>query len=324
MHRVLIIGCGRIAGGFDEGRATGAPVRTHAGAYRAQGGFTIDACVDPDPVRRGEFARAWNVPNTSATVSDLPAGNYDVVSICSPTDAHAVDIETALSLGPKLIFCEKPVTNDPCLTAALVARCSDQSILLAVNYTRRWAPDVVRLAKELEDGTWGSVRSAAGIYNKGVVHNGGHMVDLLHTLLGPVSLVTVGSPVWDYWEHDPSVPALLESEAGVPIALSVANARDFALFELSIVTERAEIVMRDGGFSWTWRHAGESSEFAGYRALGPVECVAGRYDEAMPAAVANIADALEHGAPLASTGESALAAQRVCAQMRANALDRDH
>lgn len=302
----------------------GAPTRTHAGAYRGHGGFMIEACVDPDPVRRDEFARAWSVPNVSATVSGLFGASYDVVSICSPTGTHADDIQAALSLSPKLLFCEKPVSDDAGQTAALVARCAERNVLLAVNYTRRWAPDVARLAKELEDGTWGSVRSATGIYNKGVVHNGSHMIDLLHALFGPVAPVAVGRPVWDYWEEDPSVPALLESNAGVPIALSVANARDFALFELSIVTERAEIVMRDGGFSWTLRHAGESSEFAGYRALGPVECVAGRYDEAMPAAVANIADALEYGAPLSSTGESALAAQRVCAQMRAKALNRDH
>lgn len=324
MHRVLIIGCGRIAGGFDEGRTIGAPARTHAGAYRAHGNFSIDACVDPHPVRRDEFARAWDVPNVSTTVSGLFGTSYDVVSICSPTGVHADDIEAALSLSPKLIFCEKPVSDDAEETAALVTRCAERSVLLAVNYTRRWAPDIVRLANELEDGLWGRVRSVAGTYNKGVVHNGGHMIDLLHMLLGPVAPVAVGKPVWDFWEDDPSVPALLESDAGVPIALSVTNARDFALFELSIVTQKAEIVMRDGGFAWTWRYAGESSEFVGYRTLGPIERVAGRYDEAMPAAVANIADALEHGAPLASTGESALAAQRVCAQMRANALDRDH
>ena len=74
--------------------------------------------------------------------------------------------------------------------------------------------------------------------------------------------------------------------------------------------------MRDGGLSWTIRRAGPSAEFAGYQALGPFEHRAGRYDEAMPAAVANIAAALENGAPLASTGETALAAHRLCEQMR--------
>ncbi|ANY18950.1 putative oxidoreductase YcjS [Tsuneonella dongtanensis] len=324
MHSALIIGCGRIAGGFDEGRPSTALARTHAGAYRAHGGFSIEACVDPDAARREEFARNWGVPRSAATLGELGPAAYDVVSICSPTSAHPADIAAALDLGPKLIFCEKPVSGDAEQTAELADRCAERGILLAVNYTRRWAPDVVELAHDLAAGCWGSVRSAYGIYTKGAVHNGGHMIDLLHMLLGPIDLMAAGYPVFDHWDDDPSVPALLRSEAGVPITLSVGDARDYAVFELSIVTERGEMVMRDGGLSWTYRWADESTQFAGYRSLGPFEHVAGRYDEAMPAAIANIAAALDAGAALASTGKTALAAQRVCEQMRRAALAHDH
>ena len=38
------------------------------------------------------------------------------------------------------------------------------------------------LAGELKAGTWGQVRSASGTYGKGVMHNGSHLIDLLHML----------------------------------------------------------------------------------------------------------------------------------------------
>ena len=324
MHRVLIIGCGRIAGGFDEGDGGGVTVRTHAGAYRAHGGFSLAACVDPDRDRREAFAQHWGVAQAAATVSELPAGKFDVVSICSPTSAHGADIAAALAFGPRLIFCEKPVSESAAETEALIGRCANAGVRLAVNYTRRWAPDVVQLSRALGAGEWGAVRSVSGIYTKGAVHNGGHMIDLIHMLFGPVELVAAGPPVFDFRDDDPSVPALLRTAQGVPVTLAVGDARDYALFELVVVTERGEIAMRDGGLAWTERRSGESEAFAGYRALGPFESRAGRYDEAMPAAVADIAAALHTGAPLASTGETALAAQRVCEQMRDAALSRTH
>ena len=315
MHRVLIIGCGRIAGGFDAGSADGGPVRTHAAAFGAHGRFALTGCVDPDGAARNAFAARWGVTRSAASAAEFSPGSFDVVAICSPTDLHAEHIEQALALRPRLVFCEKPVTGDAARTAALVARCAAEGVLLAVNYTRRWAPDVVALAHELRSGRWGAVRSAAGIYTKGVVHNGGHMIDLLHVLLGPVELAATGAPAFDFWPDDPSVPALLYA-GEVPVQLSVGDAGDYAVFELALVTEQGEVAMRDGGLSWTVRRAIPSPDFAGYTSLGAFEHRPGRYDEAMTVAVANIAAALEEGDPLASTGETALAAQRVCEQMR--------
>ena len=52
MLKVLVIGCGNIAGGFDANIKAGAMPRTHAGAYAAQGQFSIQTCVEPDADKR--------------------------------------------------------------------------------------------------------------------------------------------------------------------------------------------------------------------------------------------------------------------------------
>jgi predicted dehydrogenase len=204
-------------------------------------------------------------------------------------------------------------------TERAVARCAEAGVVLAVNHTRRWAPDVVRLAAELKagaSGPWGEVRAASGTYNKGVLNNGAHLVDLLHLLLGPLQVVAAGAPRADHFADDPSVPALLRGAQGVPVVLNVADARDYALFELQLATSRACITMEDGGLHWRVRHAVESADFKGYRTLDAGQVRDGEYFAAMSEAVADLHAALAGGRAPRSTGASALQAQRVCEALR--------
>lgn len=326
--RVLMIGCGNIAGGFDATRPSDALPYTHAGAYRRHGGFSLDACIDPDDDKRRAFAARWGIGAQERSLADLsPAtGRFDVVSICSPTSCHEDDLMSVTALHPKLIFCEKPVSPSLTTTERLVKACADRGILLAVNHTRRWAPDIRRLQEALASGVWGEIRSAHAIYNKGILNNGSHLLDLLAWLFGPLNLVAVGAPVHDYWDADPTIPAVLQTASGAPVTLGIAHAADYACFELQIVAERGVIQMEDGGQRWRLRRASPSEEFAGYETLGAPECLAGEYAQAMTAATANLFDALVRGSPLASDGKSARDAQALCETIarKAACLPRTH
>lgn len=320
--RVLLVGCGNIAGGFDSARPDDAWPLTHAGAYRRHGGFTVDACIEPHAARRAAFMQRWAVGAGAPDFASLDAapGRFEVIAICSPTACHGEHLDAALRLAPRLIFCEKPLTPRLAASERWVARCAEAGVLLAVNHTRRWAPDVVRVAAELSTGTWGAVRAASAVYNKGVLNNGGHLVDLLHALLGPLEVLATGAPVWDFWPDDPSVPALLRSHGGVNITLNVTHAADYALFEVQLVTQRGILVLEDGGQAWRVRRVVDSAQFGGYRGLDVGERFAGEYERAMTRAADNVYRAIRHGEALACSGEVALQAQRVCDDLRRRAL----
>lgn len=322
MMEALIIGCGNIAGGFDEGRPEGAPPFTHAGAYREHPRFTVTACVDPDAARREAFRAHWAIGDAVESLAALAGevGRFAVVSICSPTEWHAEQIEAVLALRPRLIFCEKPLSKSLAESEALVRRCAEAGVLLAVNHTRRWDPVLVALAGQLKQGALGAIRSVSGTYGKGIVHNGSHMIDLLAMLLGKLDIAAVGEPSFDFWGDDPSVPALLRSAGGVPITLSINHSADYAMFECSLVTETGTLTMIDGGRRWMERRAIASPAFAGYRDLGDFEIHEGGYDLAMRGAIANIAEALEGRQPLASDGGNAVYAQRLCEGIRDRAM----
>jgi predicted dehydrogenase len=320
--RVLIVGCGNMAGGYDLRQPEDAPPLGHAKAFSKHGGFSLAACVEPDEPRRRAFQERWQVQIGFASLKDVAegAGHFDVISICSPTSTHADDLQTALKLGPRLVFCEKPVTSNFQDTQRLVQVCSEQKVLLAVNYSRRWSPEVAQLKADLSNGDWGAVRSVSAMYNKGILNNGSHMIDLLLCLFGPLRLTNVGQAVNDFFEDDPTVDATLVTGQRVPVQLNVAHAQDYAVFEMQIVTERGVISMEDGGARWRFRRAEDSTQLPGYRFLNQGEWTQAKGSLALSRAVKNIFGALQSGEVLSSTGSSALQAQALCEQIKKMAL----
>ena len=323
MLNVLIIGCGNIAGGFDAARAADAYPLTHAGAYSKHGKFRLAACVDPDPLKLAAFGQQWGIDQQFSDMRELEnrIGEFDVISICSPTGLHADHLGMALTLRPRIVFCEKPLTPALALSRLWVERYAEAGVLLAVNHTRRWAPDVAALAHEIRLGQWGQIRSVVANYNKGILNNGAHMVDLLLRLVGPMSLVHCGAPVWDFWDNDPSVSASLRASDGTTVSLNVTHAADYACFELQIFTEHGVISMEDGGYRWRFRGVGESSRFKGYQTLSAGEWRDGQYELAMSAAIANLYHAVTAQESLACNGQIALEAQALCEQIHGLALE---
>jgi predicted dehydrogenase len=175
---------------------------------------------------------------------------------------------------------------------------------------------VAQLKAELADGHWGAVRSVSAVYNKGLLNNGSHMIDLLLALFGPLHIVSVGQAVADFFSDDPTIDATLRTQQGLPIQLNVAHAQDYALFEMQIVTEKGVISMEDGGARWRFRYAKPSEQWAGYWFLNSGEWVKPQGSYALTGAVANIFEALQNGTPLASTGRNSLQAQALCEQMK--------
>ena len=323
LYEVVIIGCGNIAGGFDMLQAPRSPQPiSHAGAYTLHGGFRLRGCVEPDDTRRQIFAKRWGVERHAANLDGLnvSVGEIDVISICSPTVLHHEHLAQALLLRPRVIFCEKPLTSDVDAALQVVKDCRVHGVALVINYSRRWDPALAEVVCQLHGGRWGAVRSIVGHYNKGIRNNGGHMVDLLIRLVGPLELVSTACAQYDFWESDPTVAALLTAANGtVPVYLNPANARDFAYFELEIVCEFGVLRMESGGMHWQVRDVVPSAVFAGYRTLDVARQVEGRYLESMARAVAAIYGYVHDGTSLDGACEETLRVEELCARIQRDA-----
>jgi predicted dehydrogenase len=312
---VLIVGCGRIAGGFDMSNRNDTPI-THAGVIKADRNLSLVACVDPDEKVRRRFMTHWGVTRGFATLAEAAemVSDIDLVTICSPTSQHYEDVCSALELRPTVIFCEKPVTSSSDLTNKVIQSSAAVGCKIAVNYTRRWDPSVQRLKDQIQ--TLGEIRSIVGFYNKGILNNGTHMLDLIGFLFGDLVVDFVGKKLEDYDEDDPTVPVLMHTTQGLPVHLTVGHAADFSLFELQIVAEKEVIVMKDGGSYWLQQSPVASKKYSGYRTLGSAQETAGEHDSAMRRAYENIYLAISTGVPLQSDCSNALKAQVLAEKIR--------
>lgn len=322
-YRVVIVGCGNIGGGFDTDRPPDSWPLSHAGAFTRHEGFQILACVDPDEGRRTAFASRWGIGLHASDIASLSPilRPVDVVSICSPTTLHHDHIMQAIELQPKVIFCEKPLTSDTVSSVAVVDACKAREIALAVNFNRQWDPSMEALIHQFQEGRWGIIRSVVGHYNKGILNNGSHMVDLLFRLVGDLELVTTTCSTLDFWDIDPTTAALFTARGGtVPVYLNPGHARDFAFFELEVVCEKGTVRMRSGGISWEYREAHPSAEFTGYRTINGAHLTAGRYMETMTGAIDDLYNFLAAGVPIRSTGENAVKVQTLCTHIQQAAL----
>lgn len=315
MLNVLIVGCGNIAGNLDGVHFDKKFPVTHAGAYSSNTYFKIVGCVDTNKNKSKYFADTWNIPNTFNSINEAINSNinFDVISICSPTSNHYNDVMDSLLLSPKLIFCEKPVTESLLASKKLKLACEKADVLLAVNYLRRWDDALIKLKDEIESKKYGNLHSIVCYYNKGLLNNGSHMLDLLSFLFGNLELKYSSTSEHDFFDNDPSINAVLETPSSIPISLVVgAPAKKFSIFEMQMIFDKSMICMRDGGLKWSKRKVKDSKIFEGYKVLGSDSVKIGSYKNAMSNAINNIRYAITKGDPLNSNIDNAISSQKIC------------
>ncbi|MEX2451906.1 MAG: Gfo/Idh/MocA family oxidoreductase [Rhodospirillales bacterium] len=312
----VIVGCGAIAGGFDEGRA-GPDILTHAKAYREHPGFRIAGCVEPNEARRRHFMEAWDIETGAGSLDELIGSGIavDAVSLCTPTAHHGALLERLLDVPIRGVMCEKPLTDDLAGAHRLVAAYAAAGCPLAVNYLRRWDDALETLKQEIAEGRWGTLQTAECQYGKGVRHNGGHMIDTLQFLLGPLTPKNVFRVQIDSDDTDPTLDARLETATGAPVMLNGTDSRLYDVFEARLTFEHGQVALEQGMSMIRERPVGDNPRFAGHKTLEPGTVRESGQGRALYRAIDNLYKAITDGAPLASDGRTALATQDVCERL---------
>jgi predicted dehydrogenase len=275
------------------------------------------SCIEPDDARRQNFMRDWNVPSGFADLeSCLAAGTkFSVASVCVPTAAHAGILRKLLDTPVQAVLCEKPLTDDADESVRLVEAYREENKTLAVAYLRRWTPAVQELKQELETGAWGDLRAITGLYTKGILNNGSHLLDLVRYLFGPLTLHTVTNQRFDAGPDDPTVDAALHLENGVPVHVIGVDSRDYALFELHLIAARGAVGIEQSGRVIRRRGCMDDPYHDGYRLLERGAWTEYGHGDSFLRLLDNLKANLADGTPLTSDGQSALATQLLCESM---------
>lgn len=314
----VVAGLGNVGLRYDLGATDGERVTSHARAFSLHPGYRLAAGIDPDAAGRALIEQHYGVPAFPDIAAMLVAGiRPEVWSIAVPTPLHFTFFEEIIAQRPAGILCEKPLAQHPGEGERMVAAAAAHGCALAVNYMRRFDPGVLALRRLLAEGALGEIYKGTAWYSKGLLNNGSHVIDLLAFLLGDagaVQLLAAGRQ-WD--GHDPE-PDVCLTFGAARVVLLAAREECFSHIGFELVGTAGTLRYGDGGHRIELRRIRSDPALPGYRLLASEP-------EVLPTdlkryqwhAVDTLYRHLVDGAPLQSSGASALETLRIVEHVRA-------
>ncbi len=318
--RAAVIGCGAIGAGAADPPHADVGTYTHAGAYVACADTELVAVADADPGRAQEAAARWGAADAYRSAETLLAGaGPQLVSVCTPDPTHAELLEQIVTTpGVRGVLAEKPLADDAVGAAALTRLARERGVVLAVNYSRRFAPGIVAMANAIRAGEFGEIQHVHGTYVKGLRHNGTHWLDLLRMLAGD----PVRTRGWDRLQEggaDPSLDAELVLAGGAGARLAALDAREFTAFEFELTGTAGRVRLVSAGHRIERWAVGPDERYPGYRGLVAAQTEHGVMRDVTLHAVSDLVRCVERGGEPACTGGDATSALMIAEAIAASA-----
>lgn len=182
MYKVLIVGCGKVAGYFDDLKNT-EQNESHLSAFRSNSSFEVAGCVDIDRDKAEEFSCKSGIPYSGDDLSDAISNvGPDVVLITTPDETHFAVTSKLLTLPsplPRLVLLEKPACSSENELNILRRMADDRNVPVFVNHSRRFSQLYKKLRTGFKEDKFGALLRIDGTYYGGWRHSGVHLVDTI-------------------------------------------------------------------------------------------------------------------------------------------------
>lgn len=312
-YRTAIIGCGRIAGGYD----TAIPTEwsfTHAGAYHLFPKTELVGICDRDAFALKRFCQKWgNVACYQNPEEMLMQAQPQIVSICTPTEVHLENFKLVCKHDVRALFCEKPLSYD--FDEAKQMGELLQERVVAVNYFRRWNQTFQSLRERITQGNYGLPQKVVAYYSKGFIHNASHSIDLLLWFFGPALSAQVTKCFWQD-SHDAGINFSLSFGGGFSADLFHLQHLDYNFMEVDLIFSKGRVVLAQRGQEMIEYNVVSEPYYGQFSILKETERQETDWRHCMQSAVENIVACIENGGrPLCSMDE-AFRTQEVCAALR--------
>ena len=309
-YKAVIIGAGRIACGFDNRKTK--RVLTQAHAFLLHKKVELAGLFDTDKQKVKSASKKWGGKPFFDLDLMLAEIKPEIISVCAPDNLHFSILKKIVKYRPKIVICEKPVTTNVADTEKIISLYKKNKIPILVNYSRRFDVAVQNLKRELSRGKYGKIIAASGVYSKGLLHNGSHLIDLALYLFGELEAAHSLFAISDYDKKDKTIAGFLQFRNCHQFYLLAADQRNYFIFELDIICEKARLRFVNEGYSLVVQTVKSDAFFSGYRILGAPKERATQLDCAMYQMVNNVVDYLDGASSLISPIKNALITQKIC------------
>lgn len=242
--------------------------QVHVPAFRADARCEVVAICAADAARAATAAAALGIKHSTGDWRSLAASSaIDVLSIAVPPALQPKIIEAACMNG-KHVFCEKPVGATLEDARAALTSAEKAGVRHAVDFLFTRVPAWMRAKKTIEDGALGAIRHAtlswkvetlghreknSASWKMRAADGGGtlsnfasHSLHDLEWLFGRIARVQ--ARLFPATGTDALVDAWLETQAGVPITVTIAaNAPLGSGHRLEVYGETQTIVIENRG-----------------------------------------------------------------------------
>jgi len=310
-YKSVIIGCGKIAGGYDN--PGDKDILTHAHAVHRHKKAVLSGVYDISQKKAQQFAKKWKTVVYSNLKKMFHEIYPEIVYVCVPTKNHIKVLKTILHYNPKVVICEKPLSDDMKKTRAIVREYKKRNIALGVNYTRRFDTTINELKTNIQKRKYGSFLNSSMIYTKGILHNGSHAIDLLRYFFGEVDSYKILDIGIDHIKtKDPSLDVFLKFRNGAKTYLMAGEEESYSIFEFDMLFSKMRIKFHQFGLQYSIQNVRKDPVFPGYKDLGCRITRKTHLNKALLRLVDNIVGHIENGRELLCDGEDASKTQEIC------------
>jgi predicted dehydrogenase len=210
----------------------------------------------------------------------------------------------------KAIFSEKPLAINREDAEEIVQLAEKKGVLLAVNYTRRYAEKLNEVKDHIHSGRFGDIQTINGYYTNGTMHNGTHWFDLARFFVGEVRRVK-GFDRLKEKNDDPTYEAYIEFNNGATGFLHSCAEKQFSIFEMDILGSNGRISLKESGHILELSKVTDSRYYSGYHSLHVSEIFTNVLKNALLYAIEDIVQCIQTGKTPRCSGDDGVAALKI-------------
>lgn len=239
-----IVGAGSIGGLIDSPKS--ANIASHAHAFLKHSNCKLIAICEPNSANQSAFIGRWGEMGIYHSLDALfQYETIDLLAIASPTQFHANALEEALHVKSlQAIVCEKPLvaTAKELAHIAPLLLSSEKKIL--IHLMRRYDPSFIKLANAIAAQKWGKAVRFQGVFTKGLLHNGVHMLAVLSHFFGEIETIKSLHVKRLHEDISGDFEVTCKEARGV---LSCMEELSYSAFELALWFEDGKVEIKEGG-----------------------------------------------------------------------------
>lgn len=239
-----IIGAGSIGGLIDSPNSTN--IASHAHAFLKHPNCTLVAICEPNSANQSAFIGRWGEMGIYHSLDALlQYETIDLLAIASPTQFHANALVEALHVKSlQAILCEKPLVATAKELAHIAPMLLSSEKKVLIHLMRRYDPSFITLANAIATQKWGKAVRFQGVFTKGLLHNGVHMLAVLSHFFGEIQSLKSLHVKHLHEDIGGDFEVTCKDARGV---LSCMEELPYSAFELTVWFENGKVEIKEGG-----------------------------------------------------------------------------